>query len=93
MSERVGSVSGRRIVTTSFVVLTALAAGLGYFIGSTVVPRFAASERPVAGFGPLAFEITPLSMAAYGVVAVGLGFVLFVAAIRAVSRYDDSKAT
>lgn len=91
MSQRVEDVSGRRIVATSFVVLTAVAAGLGYFIGSTVVPRFAEAERPVAGFGPLAFEITPLSMAAYGAVTVGVGFLVFIGVIRAVSRFDDAK--
>jgi len=91
MEREAGAIEGNRVVATSFVVLTALAAGLGWFIGAAVIPQRAMGRDPTAYLGPVAFDITPISMAVYGAVMVGFLFVVFVGAVRAVSRYDDAK--
>ncbi len=91
MEPEVGAIEGNRVVATSFVVLTALAAGLGWFIGAAVIPQRANGPVPPAQLGPIAFDITPLSMAVYGAVMVGVLFVAFVGVVRYISRYDDAE--
>jgi len=91
MEQGLEQVSGRRVVIASFLVLTAVAAGLGYFIGAAVIPQRMTGTTAVANLGPISFTITPLSMATYGVVTVGIGFVVFAGALHAVGRIDDAK--
>ena len=81
--------SGRRLVLGVYGFLVALAGGLGYILGAVVLPAQHDGPLPMAELGPVTFPITPLTMALYGVVAVGLGFGALLALVVSVSRRAD----
>lgn len=81
-------VPGRRLVFGVYGFLVALAAGLGYVLGAVVLPARHEGPLPMAELGPVTFPITPLTMALYGVLAVGIGFGVLLALVAAVSRAD-----
>lgn len=84
-----GSVDGRRAVLTIYAAVVALAAVFGALVGLVLPLKADAPET--AGFGPIAFEITPLNFAVYGAVnvALGLGAVLLLMALVS-KKYPDA---
>jgi prolipoprotein diacylglyceryltransferase len=83
------SVPGQRLVFGVYGFLVALAGGFGYFLGAFALPAQYEGPLPPAEFGPVAFRITPLTMALYGAVVVGVGFGVLLALVAAVSRRAD----
>lgn len=69
------ALSGKRVVGVVYVGVVALAGVLGYVLG-IILP--AQKNVSTAELGPIAFEITPVSFALYGMVmlAVTLGVLL-----------------
>ena len=63
--------SGSSVVVTVVGVLVAVAGLFGLLLGAVILPARVSDPLPKAGLGPITFEITPLSMAVYGMVMVG----------------------
>jgi len=86
-------VEGRRVVGTVVAVLLGVAVLFGVLVGAVVVPIRVDDPTPVATFGPLSVPITPLTMAAYGLVSVGSVLLVGLLLVRYVSaRADESSA-
>jgi len=79
---------GRRVVLVIYLIAVAVAGLFGYVLGFVIQPNLTAGH--VGSLGPLVFELTPLNLAVYGVVMVGvpLGVVLLLVSVA--SRYDDA---
>jgi hypothetical protein len=80
--------SGRRVVATVYLGVVALAGVLGYVLG-IILP--AQKNVQVAELGPIAFEITPVSFALYGMVMLAVSLGVLLALVQVVSsRFDDA---
>ncbi|WP_323676703.1 cox cluster protein [Halorubellus sp. PRR65] len=80
--------SGRRVVATVYLGVVALAGVLGYILG-IILP--AQKDVFVAELGPLAFDITPISFAVYGMVMLAVTLGVLLGLVELVSRYDDAE--
>jgi hypothetical protein len=79
--------SGKRVVAAVYVAVVALAGVLGYVLG-IILP--AQKNVEMAEFGPIAFEITPVSFAVYGMVMLAVTLGVFLGLVQFVGRYDDA---
>lgn len=66
------AISGRQAVVGIYLVAVGLAAGFGFALALTI------DAGTVAAFGPITFQISPLNLALYGAVSVGVGLGAFV---------------
>ncbi len=78
---------GPRVVATMAAVVVALAGALGYVIG-LIRP---ADLRPVPLLGVWTLQPTPLGLAVYGAVTVGVIFAVGLLLVSLASRYDDAE--
>lgn len=86
MSEPIRRRAGDRVVVLLYVIIVAVAGGMGFVLG-TVRPD---DLDPVL-FGVLSLPPTPFGVALYGVVTVGVGLGALLLLVRFVSRrYDDA---
>jgi len=81
------SLSGKQVVGVVYVGIVALAGVLGYILG-IILP--AQKNVPMAELGPVAFEITPVSFAIYGMVMLAVTLGVLLGLVQFVSRYDDA---
>ncbi|MFW6436389.1 MAG: DUF7520 family protein [Halococcoides sp.] len=65
-------ITGRQAVVGIYLVAVVLAAAFGFVLALTVDPS------GVAELGPITFSITPLNLAVYGALSVGVGLGVFV---------------
>ncbi|NHN40147.1 cox cluster protein [Halorubellus sp. JP-L1] len=79
--------SGKRVVVVVYVGVVALAGVLGYVLG-IILPAQKGVE--MAAFGPIAFEITPVSFALYGMAMLAVSLGVLLALVQFVARYDDA---
>ena len=79
--------SGKRVVATVYVGVVALAGVLGYVLG-IILP--AQKNVQMAELGPVAFEITPVSFAVYGMVMLALSLGVLLALVQVASSVDDA---
>jgi len=82
--------SGSSVVLTMAGTLVAIAGVFGYALGAAALPTRIDGELPMAAFGPIAFEITPLSMALYGMVIVALGLAAALGVLTVIAEHDDA---
>ncbi|MFB6068574.1 MAG: hypothetical protein ABEJ90_01445 [Halobacterium sp.] len=89
--------SGRRVVLWMYAASVAVAGGFGYVLGVIFLgsggPSGPLAEGPAPQYGtvgPVTFELTPLNLAAFGVVAVGAMLGVGLAAIVYVSNRADA---
>jgi hypothetical protein len=92
MSEEVAERRGPVVIGTMVAALLSVAGLLGLVLGAVILPNQIDDPTPMAQLGPVTFPITPITMAVYGVVMVGVmaggGLLL----VRAVSRrYADGE--
>jgi hypothetical protein len=80
---------GPRVVVTMAAIVVALAGGLGYVIG-LIRP---ADLRPVSLLGVWTLQPTPLGLAVYGAVTVGVVLGVGILLVSLASRYDDAERT
>ncbi|GGM72998.1 VIT1/CCC1 family predicted Fe2+/Mn2+ transporter [Halarchaeum rubridurum] len=80
--------AGRRVVYLMYVVAVAVSALFGYVLGYVVRPNVL--DGTVGSLGPVTFALTPLNLAVYGAVMVGLSLGVLLALVSYVSRYDDA---
>ncbi|MBV0901997.1 DUF7520 family protein [Haloarcula salina] len=88
MTQRAEGRSGQGIVVRLYVAIVVLAGVMGFVLGSirpeNLQPRL---------FGVLALPPTPLGVAIYGLVTVGVGLGALLALVMYVSaRFDDAAA-
>lgn len=96
MSER-DERAGRRVVLWMYVSAVAVAGIFGYVLG-VIVYGSGGPAGPLAGgdtpqyghVGPITFELTPVNLATFGVIAVGLTLGVGLAAIVYVSQRSDA---
>lgn len=82
--------SGPSVVVTVVGVLVTVAGVFGLLLGAVILPARVSDPLPKATLGPLTFEITPVTMAVYGVVMVGSVLLVGLLLVRAVSdRYVE----
>jgi multidrug efflux pump subunit AcrB len=79
--------SGSGVVMAVAGVLVTVAAVFGLLLGAVILPARVSGPLPEAVVGPLTFEITPVTMAVYGVVMVGTVLLVGIVLVRAVSAY------
>lgn len=85
---------GRSIVLAIYCTMIVVAAGFGYLLGAVILPRTVDGPLPRAELGPVTFPITPLTLAVYGSVSIGVALGVALLAVVYVSRrYDDRKPT
>ncbi|GGN19347.1 DUF7520 family protein [Halarchaeum nitratireducens] len=82
------SIAGRRVVFLIAAVAVVVSALFGYILGYVVQPN--ALDGTVGSLGPITFALTPLNLAIYGAVMVGLSFGVVLALVAYASRYDDA---
>lgn len=87
MSEQPVGRSGERVVVQLYGIIVALAGVMGFVLGNI---RPADLEPEL--FGVIALPPTPLGVAIYGVVTVGLGLGVLLALVVYVSRRTDDEA-
>jgi len=81
---------GTNVVFTMIGALVSVAAIFGLLLGAVILPNRVDGPLPRAVLGPVSFEITPISMAVYGVVMVGAVLLVGLFLVRAVShRYVE----
>lgn len=71
-----------------YVGVVLLSGLLGAVIG-VILP--AQNDLTTARLGPIAFPVSPLTFAVYGMVMVGLTLAVLLGAVQFVSRYDDAE--
>jgi len=81
------SLSGKQVVGVVYAGVVALAGVLGYILG-IILP--AQKDVAMAELGPIAFEITPVSFAVYGMVMLAVTLGVLLGLVQFVSRYDDA---
>ncbi|GGN96585.1 MULTISPECIES: DUF7520 family protein [Haloarcula] len=84
MSEQPVGRSGERVVVQLYVVIVALAGVMGFVLGN-IRP----SDLEPELFGVIALPPTPLGVAIYGLVTVGLGLGVLLALVVYISRHTD----
>lgn len=82
--------SGKRVVAVVYVGVVALAGVLGYVLG-IILP--AQKNVTMAELGPVAFEITPLSFAVYGMVMLAVTLGVLLGAVQIVSQVTGASDT
>lgn len=86
-SER--TTTGPRLIVTVYVGLVLVAGAFGALVGVILPVK---KDVAMAAFGPITFSVTPLNMAVYGMINVGLALGVLMLAVRYVShRYDDEE--
>jgi len=78
--------NGSSVVYTVIGVLVAVAGTFGLLLGAVILPERVDGPLPKAVLGPITFEITPVSMAIYGVVMIGTSLLVGLLLVRLVSR-------
>ncbi|WP_435348945.1 DUF7520 family protein [Haloarchaeobius sp. HRN-SO-5] len=79
---------GRRVVTTVYVAVVALAGVFGAAIG-VLLPAENGRDIQEAAFAGIEFAVTPFNFALYGVLMVGVTLGVLLVGVSLVSRYDD----
>ncbi|WP_049971253.1 DUF7520 family protein [Haladaptatus cibarius] len=87
MSERI--VSSRPIFLTTATVVVLLAGAIGFVVGTTGQSRGTA----MAIFGVSLFEMTPFTMALFGMILTTCVLALVFGLVTYVSRYDTERTT
>ena len=82
---------GRRVVFAIYATAVVVAGFFGYILGLVVQPNLKAGH--VGSLGPVVFELTPLNLAIYGIVMVGLGLGVVLLLVSFASRYDDASTS
>ncbi|WP_115862780.1 DUF7520 family protein [Halorussus litoreus] len=80
-----GTISGRPIFAAGAVIVVFLAAGLGAIVGASGQERDVALDL----FGVVSFGMTPVSMAAFGVLFAGGTLALLFGLVSVASRHDE----
>lgn len=75
------------MVVVVYVGVVLLSGLLGSVIG-VILP--VQNDLSTARLGPIAFPVSPLTFAVYGMVMVGLTLAILLGAVQFVSRYDDA---
>lgn len=81
---RTPEISGRPIFAIVVVVVISLAGLIGMIVGTTGQQRGMAMDLA----GVISFAMTPVSMAAFGVLVTAAVFVLLFGLVSVASRYD-----
>ncbi|MDH5020820.1 DUF7520 family protein [Halobacterium rubrum] len=91
--------TGRRVVLWMYAAAVATAGVFGYVLGvivyagsGTAGPLAQGATPDYGSVGPVVFELTPVNLAVFGVVAVGVSLGVGLAAIIVVSERVDSVA-
>lgn len=85
---------GRRLVLTIYLVLVGVAGVFGALVGAAVLPNLSGDVPETGGVGPVEFALTPLNLALYGMVTVGVMFGAALLLVAYVSReFDDADVT
>jgi hypothetical protein len=87
MTEEPAGRSGERVVVWLYVVIVALAGVMGFVLGS-IRPENLEPEL----FGVVALPPTPLGVAIYGVVTIGIGLGVLLGLVVVVSRRTGAQA-
>lgn len=87
----IASTAGRRVVFVIYAVAVAVSALFGYVLGYVVRPNVL--DGTVGSLGPITFALTPLNLAIYGAVMVGLTLGVVLVLVSYVSQYDDATPT
>lgn len=80
------TISGRPLFAIAGTVVVLIAGGFGALVGATGQERDASADL----LGVVSFEMTPLSMAAFGVVATSLILLVLFGLVRVASQYDTT---
>ncbi|WP_435360730.1 DUF7520 family protein [Haloarchaeobius sp. DFWS5] len=87
MSQRFSDrLEGERVVGVIYAGVVVLAGVFGAAVGVLL----GGEQAPNANFAGIEFAISPLSMAVYGMVMVGMTLGILLLLVRFVSRYDDA---
>ena len=81
----VGGTPGRRVVFAIYAASIATAAVFGAVLGFMLQIQ---GDTPTGTFGPVSFPITPLTLALFGTVMVGLVLTVGLLLVRVASRYE-----
>lgn len=76
------------MIAVVYVCIVLLSGLLGAAIG-TILP--AQNDLANARLGPIAFPVSALTFAVYGMVMVGLTLAVLLVAVQFASRYDDAE--
>ncbi|GAA0300166.1 DUF7520 family protein [Halarchaeum salinum] len=87
----IASTAGRRVVFVIYAVAVAVSALFGYVLGYVVRPNVL--DGTVGSLGPITFALTPLNLAIYGAVMVGLTLGVLLVLVSYASQYDDATPT
>lgn len=85
------STAGRRVVFLIYAVAVSVSALFGYVLGYVVQPNVL--DGTAGSLGPITFALTPLNLAVYGAVMVGVSLGVVLALVSYASRYDDATPT
>ena len=80
-----GRTSGRRVVLTVYATVVAVAGLMGFILG-VISPK----ELDPELFGLIQLPPTPLGMAIFGIVTIGVGLGVLLLAVRAVASRVDT---
>lgn len=82
---------GRSVVLLMYAAVVGTAAVLGYVLGAVILPERLDGPLPVAELGPIAFPITPSTLAIYGAVVVGLGLGAALGLVSLAARRETAR--
>ena len=80
------TVSGRPIFAAVAVLVVLVAGGMGAVVGASGQERAVAMDI----LGVISFPMTPVSMAAFGMLATGSVLALLFGLVSVAARYDDA---
>ncbi|WP_020220914.1 DUF7520 family protein [Halarchaeum acidiphilum] len=84
----IASTAGRRVVLVIYAVAVIIAGLFGYVLGFVVRPNVL--DGTVGSLGPITFALSPLNLAIYGAVMIGLTLGVLLLGVTYASRYDDA---
>lgn len=82
--------AGRRVVLAIYGVAVVVAGLFGYALGLVIQPNLLNGH--LGTLGPIVFELTPLNLAVYGMVMVGVTLGVLLLLVSYASRHDDVTA-
>lgn len=83
--------AGRRVVGYLYAAAVGLAAGFGYLIGIVIQPNLDANNAAhIGSLGPVTFALTPLNLAVYGAVMIGVLLGVFFLAAGYATRFEST---
>lgn len=83
------STVGRRIVFIIYGIAVVVAGLFGYIVGFVIQPNI---NGHVGSLGPIVFELTPLNLAVYGIIMVGMSLGVGLLLVSYASRHEDTEA-